>query len=261
MPPGLTLSSGGTISGMPTTPGTYSVGLQAADTVGAQAVAAVSIVILPAPLTITSGSTLPSGIANSAYPSQILTATGGVAPYTFTIKDPLPPGMSLSNGQIGGAPTSPGSYSFTVVATDSATPPVTGSLGVSVDIRTNAADLVLSAGSASFAITSGTSAVPSASSVAVSSSDASQVPEPYPAPQSSAPWITATGGANTPGTVSIGLTGAALALTSAGSPYSGSVTLTCTSQVCAGKSQTIASPLLVIDAPTAVNSRFAAAFV
>ena len=248
MPPGLSLSSGGTISGMPTAPGTYSVGLQAADTAGAQAVAAVSIVILPAPLTITSGSTLPSGIANSGYPTQILTATGGVAPYTFSTKDSLPPGLSLSNGQLSGTPTSPGSYSFTLVAADSATPPVNGSLSVSVDIRTNAADLVLSAGSESFSITSGTSAVPSASAVAVSSNDPSQVLG-FSIGAPSVPWLTATGGASTPGTVSIGLTTAALALTPSGSPYSGSVTLTCTSQICAGKSQTIGVSLTVADTP------------
>ncbi|MFT7834805.1 S8 family serine peptidase [Saccharothrix sp. BKS2] len=49
-----------------------------------------------------------------------LTATGGAAPYTFSATG-LPPGLSISaSGLISGTPTTAGSYSVTVTATDSA---------------------------------------------------------------------------------------------------------------------------------------------
>ncbi len=55
------------------------------------------------------------------------TATGGTAPYTFTASG-LPAGLSLSSGgTISGTPTTAGTYTVTVTATDSASPAVTGS--------------------------------------------------------------------------------------------------------------------------------------
>ena len=85
------------------------------DTSGAQVVSTVSLNILPAPLGITSGATFPDGLAGVPYPSQILTASGGVAPYTFSVQGSLPAGLTLSNAQIGGTPTAAGNYSITVV--------------------------------------------------------------------------------------------------------------------------------------------------
>src|SRR5665213_4380913 len=53
----------------------------------------------------------------------------------------------------------------------------------------------------------------------------------------------------TPGVVSITLNSAALALTATGSPYSGMVTVTCTSSACSGKSQSITVALTVTAPP------------
>ncbi len=65
--------------------------------------------------------TLPDAQYGSPYASQTFTVIGGVAPYTFSVTaGNLPPGMSLSpSGTISGTPTSAGSFSFTVTATDS----------------------------------------------------------------------------------------------------------------------------------------------
>jgi hypothetical protein len=70
--------------------------------------------------------TLPNGSVGTAY-SQPLTATGGVtSPYTFSVTTgSLPAGLSLNGatGVILGTPTTAGSYSFTVTATDSSASP------------------------------------------------------------------------------------------------------------------------------------------
>ncbi len=52
--------------------------------------------------------------------SQILSASGGTAPYTWSVSaGTLPPGLTLTaDGQLSGAPTAVGSYGFTVRAAD-----------------------------------------------------------------------------------------------------------------------------------------------
>ena len=67
------------------------------------------------PPTITAASPLPSGMVGTPY-SQTLTASGGTAPYTWSIASGgLPPGLSLSSGGVlSGAPGSATTASFTV---------------------------------------------------------------------------------------------------------------------------------------------------
>jgi len=72
------------------------------------------------PITL-SPSSLPGGTLATAY-SQTITASGGLAPYTFAVTaGALPPGLSLASatGVLSGTPTSLGNYPFTVTATDS----------------------------------------------------------------------------------------------------------------------------------------------
>ncbi|MGH9843863.1 MAG: immunoglobulin domain-containing protein, partial [Blastocatellia bacterium] len=63
--------------------------------------------------------TLPAGRAGDQY-SQTFTATGGTAPYVFSVSAGLlPPGLSLSSGGVfSGAPTGFGTFNFTIKATD-----------------------------------------------------------------------------------------------------------------------------------------------
>jgi uncharacterized protein (TIGR03437 family) len=236
------------VAGQTAAPGSYNIGVQVTDTTGAHAVGSVSLTIQPAPLTITNGSQLPSGMANVDYPGQILSVDGGVAPYTFSLKTgSLPAGMTLSNGQIQGTPTASGNFNFTVGVADSATPPGTGSLGMSVVIRPNSADLLLSSAGVSFSLAAGTSATPAASTVNVTSSVSGQILNFTTS--ASAPWPSVTGGSSTPGALSIELTNAALTMATAGSPYTGTVTVTCTSNACAGNSQTTTVILTITAVP------------
>ena len=64
--------------------------------------------------------TLANGVVNAVYPAQLITATGGLAPYTFAVTGgALPPGLTLAaNGAITGVATSTGVFAFTVTATD-----------------------------------------------------------------------------------------------------------------------------------------------
>ncbi|MCL2659100.1 MAG: Ig-like domain repeat protein [Acidobacteriaceae bacterium] len=71
-----------------------------------------------------SPATLPDGFYGTAY-SETETASGGVTPpYAFALTTgSLPPGLALNTtGVISGTPTVPGSYTFTVTATDSTLP-------------------------------------------------------------------------------------------------------------------------------------------
>ena len=80
-PPGLTLSSGGVLSGTPTTSGTYNFTVRVTDSASATASASFQLTINPPGLAITTTSPLPGGQVNVAY-SQILAASGGTQPYT-----------------------------------------------------------------------------------------------------------------------------------------------------------------------------------
>jgi hypothetical protein len=74
---------------------------------------------------------LPPGQVGAAY-SQMLTGSGGQAPYTFSVTaGALPPGLTLaSNGTLTGTPTAAGTFTFTATATDSTSPtPFTDSQG------------------------------------------------------------------------------------------------------------------------------------
>src|SRR5262245_2603639 len=124
LPSGLTLTLTGTLTGVPTSAGTFDFTIRVADssTQPQTAQKAFSLVINPppGPLSITTGSPLPSGIIGTTY-SQTFSATGGTTPYRWAlVAGALPGGLSLSaSGVLNGTPTSAGSFSFTVRATDS----------------------------------------------------------------------------------------------------------------------------------------------
>ena len=87
-----------------------------------------------APLSVTTAS-LPNGTVGTAY-SATLAASGGTAPYTWTLATgSLPVGLTLSSsGAITGTPTASGTSNFTVQATDSANPAATASKGLSINV-------------------------------------------------------------------------------------------------------------------------------
>lgn len=122
LPPGLTFSSGpgvnqASITGTPTTAGSYSFDVQATSVIGITATKTVTIDVMG----ITTASPLPNGTVGAAY-SETLTAVGGTAPYTFSLEiGLLPAGLTLaSDGTISGTPTADGTETITVGVSDSA---------------------------------------------------------------------------------------------------------------------------------------------
>ncbi len=119
LPGGLSLSSSGTISGIPAAPGASSFTVKLTDATGVTATQALTLTIV-ASLTISTASPLATGEVGVAY-SQTLAATGGVSPYTWSVTvGALPGGLTLSsNGSITGTPNAAGTFNFTVQVTDS----------------------------------------------------------------------------------------------------------------------------------------------
>jgi large repetitive protein len=122
--PGLSWNaSTATLSGTPTQPGNYPITITAVDHTGGTGPATFSqnytLTVGTASISITPSS-LPSGSVGVAYTNTTLSASGGIAPYTYSLSlGSLPTGLALSSsGVISGTPTSAGNFSFTVVATD-----------------------------------------------------------------------------------------------------------------------------------------------
>jgi hypothetical protein len=122
LPPGLQLvAAAGLLTGTPTTAGSYTFTAQVADTTGATAQAAFTLVVNPQPLTIVTAA-LPAGAVGTAY-SQTIQSAGGKPPIAWSVASgALPAGLSLDSvaGTVSGTPTAAGSFAFTVQATDSA---------------------------------------------------------------------------------------------------------------------------------------------
>jgi hypothetical protein len=118
LPDGLTLSSGGMISGTPKTPGQFSFSVVVRDSAGATASQGFQIAIQPAPLNFTGGPTTPTVPAGTPI-SISFTGTGGVGPYRFTLCSGVPPGTTFSDGVLSGTPTTPGAFNVCVTVADS----------------------------------------------------------------------------------------------------------------------------------------------
>ena len=120
LPPGLALSSGGTITGLPSAAGNYSVAIRVTDAEGATAVKTFDIVVNQA-LTILTISPLPAARVQEPYGGTFL-AAGGVPPYTWAIVGgAFPSGLDFDTqtSTISGMLTEPGTAVFTVRVTDS----------------------------------------------------------------------------------------------------------------------------------------------
>jgi len=120
LPPGLVLSPT-TISGIPTTAGTFNFTVTVTDANGCQGGRNYTIIISDVcPLITLSPSTLPNGTIRRFY-NQTVSAPASTPPITFLVTSgALPPGLNLDpvTGIISGTPTSTGTFYFTITATD-----------------------------------------------------------------------------------------------------------------------------------------------
>lgn len=117
LPTGMTLHTGtGVIDGTPTVAGTFNFSISVTDSGGGTATQPYALVITPGiSITPTGPFTAQVGTAFS----QTMTASGGTAPYTYSIingTSPLP--IDPSTGIISGTPANGGVFTFTVHAVD-----------------------------------------------------------------------------------------------------------------------------------------------
>ncbi|WP_353069585.1 putative Ig domain-containing protein [Tunturibacter empetritectus] len=145
LPAGLALGSNGVIAGTPTATGTFSISITVTDSQSpaktASATISLSVTAAIAPLAITS-TTFTGATSNQPY-TTTLSATGGTAPYTWSVTG-LPAGLALgNNGVIAGTPTATGSFSISVTVTDSQSPAKTASATISLAVTAAIAPLTI----------------------------------------------------------------------------------------------------------------------
>jgi hypothetical protein len=134
LPPGLSLSAAGVISGTPSAIGTFNFGVQVDDSEPSGQVATSQLSITIGAIGIETQA-LPAGTVNVPY-SATLTALGGMPPYTWTLSGTLPAELTLNAaGIINGTPTAAGSSTFTVQVDDSENPPATASTRLSITVN------------------------------------------------------------------------------------------------------------------------------
>jgi hypothetical protein len=133
LPPGLSLSTAGVLSGTPTAASSGSFTVTVTDALGQTASKSLTISIVAAP---TLNGSVGDGVAGVAY-TAALSASGGTQPYSFAVASGgLPDGLSLSatSGAIGGTPSKPGAFSFTIRVSDSAQPPLSATRAFTINI-------------------------------------------------------------------------------------------------------------------------------
>jgi len=142
LPAGLTLSSNGTLAGVPTAVGISSFTLSASNAAGTVSQACGLTINqagshpVAAP-TINTSCPLTSATVGTSY-SQTFTSSNGFAPLSYSISaGTLPAGLTMSSlGVLSGIPTTAGTGTFTVLVSDSTTPTAqTGALPCSLVVN------------------------------------------------------------------------------------------------------------------------------
>ena len=118
LPPGITISTTGFVSGSSTSAGSYPFNVTVREASGQTFTQACSLNVAPTVLHITTACPLPDAKLGQSYSAQIQ-AAGGVAPYQFDFFGYLPDGLQVSSdGTLSGTPTALGGEAFLVRVTD-----------------------------------------------------------------------------------------------------------------------------------------------
>lgn len=143
LPSGLTLSSAGAISGIPTTVEQNSFTVEVTDSSSpattAKAGLSINVVSGTSAVEILTAN-LPSGTVRTSY-SASLSASGGTTPYKWTVSSGgLPAGLALSSsGAITGIPTMASQDSFVAQVADSSSPAQTAKATLKISVASNPA--------------------------------------------------------------------------------------------------------------------------
>ena len=221
LPPGLTLNTTqATISGTPTSPGTFPFTLTVHDGTTASQSQNFSITISPAStsgLTITNTS-FPAGVLGQPY-QQLLTSSGGcVTPFSpspaFRVSGgALPEGLSVhtnsdSSRSITGTPLSSGVFNFSLTVSDGCGNSVTGSFTITIAGSAGTPMMTVNPPSIPFTVEAGASSIPADQTFTVSSTTSTVLTyNAAVSTQSGGGWlvIKSVGSGNTPGTITVGL--------------------------------------------------------
>lgn len=115
LPPGLSLTSGGLVSGYPIRAGIFTFTAMVTDDPRANA-KRLSLQVVPAPAVTVAP--LPPAVVGSPFSARVR-GVGGLPPYAWSLRDGVrPPGITISSGTLHGTPTAAGRYVVDVVARD-----------------------------------------------------------------------------------------------------------------------------------------------
>ena len=135
LPPGLTLSGDGLISGTPTTAGTYAFTATVSSGTGSSS-KSLALIVIPG-IAVNAAPIVPFAEVRTPYSASvptILSVTGGVAPYRYAPVSGFPFGIGFDSatGEIFGSPREPGVVDLAILITDgnNATKQVTVSVTV-----------------------------------------------------------------------------------------------------------------------------------
>jgi hypothetical protein len=121
LPPGLTLSGDGRLSGMPTTAGTYAFTASVTDGTTSTS-KSLSLTIIPG-IAVNASPSIPLAEVRTPYSASfptLLGVTGGVPPYRYAPVSGFPFGIGFdaATGEIFGSPREPGVVALTIQITD-----------------------------------------------------------------------------------------------------------------------------------------------
>ncbi|MBV7537867.1 putative Ig domain-containing protein [Duganella sp. sic0402] len=246
LPAGLSLSTSGTISGTSSATGTFNFIVKVTDSSAPNYVTFKAYAMqIAMPTVSVSNAAMPNGMVSKSY-SQQLAASGGTAPYTYAYNSgTFPPGLSISSGGLlSGTPTTAGTWTLSLKATDSTggagpysgarsfsitidplpPPPVVGpaSSTVAYSSSNNAMPLVLNAGGGGTPDSVALAGGPAHGTAVVNGTAISYTPTPgYAGPDAFTYTGTNAGGTSAAATISITVSAPSLSMTPAGSTLNG----------------------------------------